>query len=42
MDKYLTNHEKRLAESEYFTKMDELKNYRDSKKESLNLKIVLR
>ncbi len=39
MDKYLTNHEKRLAESEYFTKMDELKNYRDSKKESLNLKI---
>ena len=39
MDKYLTNHEKRLAESEYFTKMDELKNYRNSKKESLSLKI---
>ena len=39
MDKYLANHEKRLAESEYFTKMDELKNYRNSKKESLSLKI---
>ena len=42
MDVYLTNHEKRLAESEYFSEMNTIKNYRDSNKKRLSLQITER
>ena len=42
MDVYLTNHEKRLTESEYFSEMKTIKNYRDSNKKRLSLQITKR
>ena len=42
MDVYLTNHEKRLADSKYFSEMGIIKNYRDSNKKRLSLQITER
>ena len=42
MDVYLTNHEKRIAESKYFSEMDTIKNYRDNNKKRLSLQITER
>ena len=42
MDVYLTNHEKRLADSKYFSEMSIIKNYRDSNKKRLSLQITER
>ena len=42
MDVYLTNHEKRIAESKYFSEMDIIKNYRDNNKKRLSLQITER
>ena len=42
MDIYLTNHEKRLAESKYFSEMNIIKNYRDNNKKRLSLQITER
>tara|TARA_B100000131_G_C18054989_1_gene588013 strand:- start:92 stop:1378 length:1287 start_codon:yes stop_codon:yes gene_type:complete len=42
IDLYLTNHEKRLEESEYFSEMNKIKNFRNSNKERLSLKMTER
>lgn len=42
MDVYLTNHERRLADSKYFSEMSIIKNYRDSNKKRLSLQITER